>query len=135
VADEADAAAARFPVQLVVRPERGRISGVTPAEIESGAVFRGAEVLALPSGRRTVVKDIVCLDSSAARRRSRRLRGRSRFADHIDISRERPALPSRPPAAAAKEIEARNLLAVKPGPSMRGSCRPPASCSSTPRAA
>src|SRR5439155_1517971 len=74
--------------------------------IESGVLVRGAEVLALPSGRRTVVKDIVCLDSSppvAVAGDSVTLT----LADDIDISRgDMLADPTRP-ARAAKAIEAR----------------------------
>ena len=106
VADEADALPLRFPVQLVVRPGAGTDFRGYSGRIESGAVFRGAEVLALPSGRRTVVKDIVCLDSSlpvAVAGDSVTLT----LADHIDISRgDLLAEPTLPPRA-AKEIEAR----------------------------
>src|SRR5258706_170195 len=74
--------------------------------MESGASVRGAEVLALPSGRATVVKDIVCLDSSlpvAVAGDSVTLT----LADDIDISRgDMLADPTRP-ARAAKAIEAR----------------------------
>jgi sulfate adenylyltransferase subunit 1 len=106
VADEADALPFRFPVQLVVRPgARTDFRGYS-GRIESGVLHRGAEVLALPSGRRTVVKDIVCLDDSLPAAVS----GDSvtlTLADDIDVSRgdllAEPALPPR----TVKEIEAR----------------------------
>src|SRR5882762_2035038 len=105
VADEADALPFRFPVQLVVRPGAGDFRGYS-GRIESGAVFRGAEVLALPSGRRTVVKDIVCLESSlpvAVAGDSVTLT----LADDIDISRgDLLAEPTLQPRV-AKSIEAR----------------------------
>ncbi len=106
VADKADALPFRFPVQLVVRPGAGTDFRGYSGRIESGVLHRGAEVLALPSGRRTVVKDIVCLDDSLPAAVS----GDSvtlTLADDIDVSRgdllAEPALPPR----AVKEIEAR----------------------------
>ncbi|HKB61974.1 MAG TPA: GTP-binding protein [Burkholderiales bacterium] len=106
VADEADALPFRFPVQLVVRPGAGTDFRGYSGRIESGVLRRGAEVLALPSGRRTVVKDIVCLDDSLPAAVS----GDSvtlTLADDIDVSRgdllAEPALPPR----TVKEIEAR----------------------------
>jgi sulfate adenylyltransferase subunit 1 len=63
-ADEAGALPLRFPVQLVVRPGTGTDFRAYAGRVESGALFRGAEVLALPSGRRSTVKDIVSLDRS-----------------------------------------------------------------------
>src|SRR5712671_7505751 len=124
VADEADALPFRFPVQLVVRPGAGTDFRGYSGRIESGVLVRGAEVLALPSGRRTVVKDIVCLDSSlpvAVAGDSVTLT----LADDIDISRgDLLAEPTLPPRT-AKTVEAR----------ISWLSRPPASCSSTPRAA
>ena len=106
VADEADALPFRFPVQLVVRPGAGTDFRGYSGRIESGVLVRGAEVLALPSGRRTVVKDIVCLDSSlpvAVAGDSVTLT----LADDIDISRgDMLADPARPPRT-AKTVEAR----------------------------
>jgi sulfate adenylyltransferase subunit 1 len=106
VADEADALPFRFPVQLVVRPGAGTDFRGYSGRIESGVLCRGAEVLALPSGRRTVVKDIVCLDSSlpvAVAGDSVTLT----LADDIDISRgDLLAEPTLPPRT-AREIEAR----------------------------
>src|SRR5207245_11548037 len=54
VADEADALPLRFPVQLAVRPGAGTDFRGYSGRIESGAVFRGAVVLALTSRRSTV---------------------------------------------------------------------------------
>jgi len=106
VADEADALPFRFPVQLVVRPGAGTDFRGYSGRIESGVLVRGAEVLALPSGRRTVVKDIVCLDSSLPVA----IAGDSvtvTLADDIDISRgDMLADPARPPRT-AKTVEAR----------------------------
>src|SRR5215472_6902959 len=62
--DEADKLPLRFPVQLVVRPGAGTDFRGYAGRIASGALVRGAEVLALPSGRRTIVKDILSLDRS-----------------------------------------------------------------------
>ena len=64
VADQAEALPFRFPVQLVARTGAGRDFRGYSGRLESGVLVRGAEVLALPSGRRSVVKDIVSLDSS-----------------------------------------------------------------------
>jgi sulfate adenylyltransferase subunit 1 len=64
VADEADALPFRFPVQLVVRTGAGGDFRGYAGKLESGVLVRGTEVLALPSGRRTVVKDIVSLGQS-----------------------------------------------------------------------
>src|SRR5690348_7610033 len=64
VADDADALPLRFPVQLVVRPGAGTDFRGYAGRVESGVLRRGAEVLALPSGRRTVVRDIVSIDRS-----------------------------------------------------------------------
>jgi sulfate adenylyltransferase subunit 1 len=57
--DDAGALPLRFPVQLVVRAGAGTDFRGYAGRVESGALFRGAEVMALPSGRRTVVEDIV----------------------------------------------------------------------------
>jgi len=64
VADEADALPLRFPVQLVVRPGAGKEFRGYAGRVESGTLFPGTELVALPSGRRTVVRDIVSLDKS-----------------------------------------------------------------------
>ncbi|HYS57456.1 MAG TPA: GTP-binding protein [Burkholderiales bacterium] len=106
VADEADALPFRFPVQLVVRPGAGTDFRGYSGRIESGVLHRGAEVLALPSGRRTVVKDIVCLDGSLPAAVS----GDSvtlTLADDIDVSRGDLLAEAALPPRTAKEIEAR----------------------------
>jgi sulfate adenylyltransferase subunit 1 len=106
VADEADTLPFRFPVQLVVRPGAGTDFRGYAGRIESGVLVRGAEVLALPSGRRTVVKDIVRLDSSllvAVAGDSVTLT----LADDIDISRGDLLAESTLPPRTAKAIEAR----------------------------
>ena len=64
VADEADALPFRFPVQLVVRPGAGKDFRGYAGRVESGTLFPGTELVALPSGQRTVVRDIVSLDRS-----------------------------------------------------------------------
>src|SRR3989441_976869 len=64
VADEADALPLRFPVQLVVRPGAGKEFRGYAGRVESGTLFPGTDLVALPSGRRTVVRDIVSLDKS-----------------------------------------------------------------------
>ena len=106
VADEADALPFRFPVQLVVRPGAGTDFRGYSGRIESGVLFRGAEVLALPSGRRTVVKDIIRLDGP----QPVAVAGDSvtlTLADELDVSRgDLLAAPTLPPRT-AKEIEAR----------------------------
>jgi sulfate adenylyltransferase subunit 1 len=106
VADVADSLPFRFPVQLVARPGAGTDFRGYAGRIESGILFRGAAVLALPSGRRTVVKDIISLERSlpvAVAGDSVTLT----LADDIDISRGDVLVdPLRPPRA-AKAIEAR----------------------------
>jgi sulfate adenylyltransferase subunit 1 len=62
--DEAGALPLRFPVQLVLRAGAGTDFRGYAGRVASGALVRGAEVVALPSGRRTIVKDILSLDRS-----------------------------------------------------------------------
>jgi sulfate adenylyltransferase subunit 1 len=64
VADEADALPFRFPVQLVVRPGAGKDFRGYAGRVESGTLLPGTELVALPSGQRTVVRDIVSADKS-----------------------------------------------------------------------
>ena len=64
VADEADALPFRFPVQLVVRAGAGKDFRGYAGRVESGTLLPGTELVALPSGQRTVVRDIVSLDKS-----------------------------------------------------------------------
>jgi sulfate adenylyltransferase subunit 1 len=105
-ADDAGALPLRFPVQLVVRAGSGTDFRGYAGRIESGALFRGAEVLALPAGRRTVVKDIVSLGRSLPVA----VAGASVsvvLGDDIDVSRgDMLADPDLPPRA-AKALEAR----------------------------
>jgi len=63
-AEEASTGPLRFPVQLVVRPGTGTDFRGYAGRVESGVLARGAEVLAMPSGRRTVVEDIRSLRRS-----------------------------------------------------------------------
>jgi sulfate adenylyltransferase subunit 1 len=53
----------RFPVQLVSRPQAGAPRGYM-GRIESGHLLAGTEVLLLPSGRRTRVRQILTHDGS-----------------------------------------------------------------------
>jgi sulfate adenylyltransferase subunit 1 len=105
-ADAADALPLRFPVQLVVRPGAGSDFRGYAGRIASGVLERGAEVLALPSGRRSVVKDILSLDRSL----HVAVAGDSVnvvLADELDISRgDLLTAPAEPPRT-AKAIEAR----------------------------
>jgi sulfate adenylyltransferase subunit 1 len=64
VADEADALPFRFPVQLVVRPGAGKDFRGYAGRVESGTLLPGTELVALPSGQRTVVRNIVSADKS-----------------------------------------------------------------------
>ena len=107
VADEADALPFRFPVQLVVRTGTGGDFRGYAGRLESGMVFRGTEALVLPSGRRSVVKDIISLDRSlpfAVAGDSVTLV----LSDDMDISRgdllADPALPPRSTKAIAARI-------------------------------
>jgi sulfate adenylyltransferase subunit 1 len=86
VADEADALPFRFPVQLVVRAGAGKDFRGYAGRVESGTLLPGTELVALPSGQRTVVRDIVSLDKSLPIA----LAGDSVtvvLADDIDVSR------------------------------------------------
>ncbi len=106
VADEADALPFRFPVQLVVRPGAGTDFRGYAGRLESGVLASGDEVLALPSGHRSVVKDIVSLGKSLPVA----VAGDSVIlvlAEDIDISRgDLLADPVHPPQS-AKTIQAR----------------------------
>ena len=78
--------ALRLPVQVLVRPSsNGDFRGYA-GRIESGVLMQGAEVIALPSGRSTFVRDIVSLEGS----RSVAAAGESvtvLLRDELDISR------------------------------------------------
>jgi len=107
VADETDALPFRFPVQLVLYTGAGGEFRGYAGKLASGVLVRGAEVLALPSGRRTVVKEIISLERSlpvAVAGDSVTLV----LADDIDISRgdllADPLLPPRSVKAIAARI-------------------------------
>jgi sulfate adenylyltransferase subunit 1 len=106
LADEADSLPFRFPVQLVVRPGAGTDFRGYAGRLESGVLFPGTEVLALPSGRRTLVRDIISLGESlpvAVAGDSVTLV----LADEIDISRGDLLVdPGRAPGK-VKTVEAR----------------------------
>jgi sulfate adenylyltransferase large subunit len=74
----------RFPIQLVVRPDQN-FRGYA-GQIASGSIRPGERVVALPSGRETIVKRIVTWDGDlpvASNRQSITLE----LADEIDLSR------------------------------------------------
>ena len=104
----------RFPVQLVVRPGAGADFRGYAGRVASGILERGAAVLALPSGRRTSVKDILSLDRSlpfAAAGDSVSVV----LADDIDLSRgDLLAEPDDAPRP-AKTVDAR-VCWLSPGP-------------------
>jgi len=107
VADETDALPFRFPVQFVLHTGAGGGFRGYAGKLASGVLVRGAEVLALPSGRRTVVKDIISFERSlpvAVAGDSVTLV----LADDIDISRgdllADPLLPPRSVKAIAARI-------------------------------
>ena len=82
VQDEAEAAPFRFPVQLVIRGEPRSYAG----RIASGRVRPGDEVLCLPAGRRTTVREILTLEGP----RAGAVAGdsvRLVLADEIDLAR------------------------------------------------
>jgi sulfate adenylyltransferase subunit 1 len=106
VANETGALPARFPVQLVVRPGAGSDFRGYAGRLESGALAVGDEVVALPSGRSTTVREIVFLD----RQLPIAVAGDSVtlvLADEIDISRGDVISGAARPPRAAKSIEAR----------------------------
>ncbi|MGB5081548.1 MAG: GTP-binding protein [Burkholderiales bacterium] len=106
IADEADSLPFRFPVQFVVRGGAGPEFRGYAGRLESGVLTRGAEVLVLPAGRRTVVRDIFSLGRSIPVA----VAGDSVIlvlADEVDISRgDLLADPTLPPRT-AKNVEAR----------------------------
>jgi sulfate adenylyltransferase subunit 1 len=103
--DDTARAPLRFPVQLVVRPGAGTDFRGYAGRVESGALVQGAEVVVLPSGRRTVVRDIVAFEGS----RTAAIAGDSvtlLLRDELDISRgDVLADPAHPPRV-AKTVEA-----------------------------
>ena len=106
VANEEDALPARLPVQLVVRPGTNTDFRGYAGRLESGVLRVGEEVIALPSERRTTIKDIVLLDQKLPLA----VAGDSVtlvLADEIDISRGDVICAAATPPHAAKSIEAR----------------------------
>ncbi|MGD9944903.1 MAG: sulfate adenylyltransferase, partial [Burkholderiaceae bacterium] len=86
VGSELDELPLRLPVQLVIREGAGADFRGYAGRIEAGTLGVGDEVLALPSGRRTRVREIRQLDRRIARARS----GDSvliTLADELDVSR------------------------------------------------
>jgi sulfate adenylyltransferase large subunit len=82
VQDEAEAAPFRFPVQLVIRGEPRTYAG----RVASGRVRASDEVLCLPAGRRTTVREILTLEGP----RATAVAGdsvRLALADEIDLAR------------------------------------------------
>jgi sulfate adenylyltransferase subunit 1 len=106
IADEAASLPFRFPVQVVVRVGTGPEFRGYAGRLESGVLVRGTEALVLPSGHRTVVKDIVSLGESIPVA----VAGDSvilMLADEVDISRgDLLADPTLAPRT-AKNVEAR----------------------------
>ena len=110
VVDETAARPLRFPVQYVVRAEGSGAGLPGPrgymGRIVSGTLRPGAEVLALPSGRRTRVKAITVLDSvraAAAAGDSVTLL----LDDELDVSRGDMLVDLVRPPRAAKAFEAK----------------------------
>ncbi len=106
VADESDALPARFPVQLVVRPGVNTDFRGYAGRLESGVLRVGDEVVVMPSGRRTTIREIVLLDQSlpvAVAGDSVTLV----LADEIDISRGDVIASAQQPPIAGKRIDAR----------------------------
>ena len=106
VANEADMLPARFPVQLVVRPGAGSDFRGYAGRLESGVLAVGDEVVALPSGRRTTIREIISLDQTLPLA----VAGDSVtlvLADEIDISRGDMIASAAQPPRALKSLEAR----------------------------
>jgi sulfate adenylyltransferase large subunit len=85
VQDEADALPLRFAVQLVVRGDGGDFRGYG-GRVASGVLHTDDEVLLLPSGRRTSVREIIAFEGL----RTAAMAGDSvviRLADDIDLTR------------------------------------------------
>jgi sulfate adenylyltransferase subunit 1 len=95
-AESAAAGPLRFPIQLVSRPQ-GNAPRAYMGRLESGHLLVGTEVLALPSGRRTRVRQILTHE----RERALAVAGDSVsvvLADDIDLSRgDWLADPAHPP--------------------------------------
>ena len=111
---EADALPMRFPVQFVLRPGAASESRAYAGRVESGVIMPGDEVIVLPSGRSSVVKEV--LTFAGARRVAAAGESVSLvLGDEIDVSRgDLIAECSRPPRA-AKTISAKLCwLAAEP---------------------
>jgi len=79
---------ARFPVQLVTRPDTSGLDGSRGylGRLESGVLTRGQQVIVLPSGQSTTIRDIISLEGPAAQA----VAGDAvtlLLADDLDISR------------------------------------------------
>ena len=105
-AREAHALPVRLPVQLVVRPGAGSDFRGYAGRLESGVLAAGDRVLALPSGRQSVVREIIF----QGRRVSLATAGDSItvvLADEIDISRGDMLVSPAAPPRIAKALQAR----------------------------
>jgi sulfate adenylyltransferase subunit 1 (EFTu-like GTPase family) len=122
IQDEADALPFRFPVQLVVRGAHSDFRGFA-GRVASGTIATGDEIVILPAGRRTTVREVATFDGA----RGRASAGDSvtlRLAEDIDVARgDLIAAPDQPPRIArafeatacwldeeALRLEARYLL-------------------------
>ena len=103
---EADALPMRFPVQFVLRPGAGSDTRAYAGRIESGIIMPGDRVIALPSGRKTVVKEVLTFEG-ARRAAAAGECVTLALGDDIDVSRgDLIAEISRPPRA-AKTVSAK----------------------------
>ncbi|MBM3347280.1 MAG: GTP-binding protein [Betaproteobacteria bacterium] len=119
IADESDALPARFPVQLVVRPGTSTDFRGYAGRLESGVLRVGEEVVALPSGRRTTIKEIALLD----RQLPLAVAGDSVtlvLADEIDLSRGDVIATAATPPRAARSIDARICWLAAEAPNAAG---------------
>jgi len=119
VLDETDALPARFPVQLVVRPGTNSDFRGYAGRLESGVIRVGDDVVALPSGRRTSVKEIVFLEQ----RLPLAVAGDSVtmvLADEIDISRGDVICAVAGEPRTAKTVEARICWMATDAPNAAG---------------
>jgi sulfate adenylyltransferase large subunit len=102
-AEQAAAGPLRFPVQLVSRPSHGAPRGYM-GRIESGHVLAGMPVMALPSGRRTTVRQILAHGAA----RGIAVAGDSVtlvLADDIDIARGDLLADAAQPPREARELD------------------------------
>jgi sulfate adenylyltransferase subunit 1 len=99
---------ARFPVQFVSRPDTAGLHGARGylGRLESGVLTRGQQVVVLPSGRSTTIREIVSLEGPA----SEAVAGDSMtllLADDLDISRGDMIVGGLEPPAVTQSIAAR----------------------------